>query len=151
MDIQAVKDFMDGVVNDPALKSTGETTYCNCASRKIAQFFGCHEFDNENLLADDMKAIMVANASGKWTSAIGSVATVHALNGGLALAAMSSQQLNAQHGHITAIYPVIMQFSGSLQKFVPVVAGVGGVVNSVEKVSEQFPVALGEPDYFIWS
>jgi len=75
-------------------------------------------------------------------------AAAHALGGGLAFAAMSSGQLGEAHGHITAIFPAPMQFSGSLNKNVCMVANVGKQ-NGEEKVSQAFPVALGEPDYFL--
>jgi len=143
-------------------------THCNQAARKGAQLFSCTEFDSLDLLADDMYAIMKTNASGRWKVVTGQEATLHALSGGLAYAAMPGAALGETHGHITVICPLGMQPSGSLQKDVPVVANVGkgdpgsqlgqadkfGIKrkkNWICKVSQAFPVDKGEPNYFTWA
>lgn len=166
--------FCIQLVADPALQpeynSDGALvrTHCNQASRKAAQLLNCSEFDNEELLADDMYAIMKSNVSKRWKVAGGQEATLHALNGGLAFAAMPGAALGETHGHITVICPLGMQRSGSLDKDVPVVANVGkgdpgsplGVAdkhgvrrkkNWICKASQAFPVKEGEPAYFVWS
>lgn len=142
-----LKDICDEVINDPSLEPENGTTHCNQGARRVAQAMGCHDFDDESLLADDMVAIM--EAGGQWRKVSGSDATIHALGGGLGFAALSSLRLKEAHGHIAAIYPVGMQFSESLNRDVPLIANVGRQ-NGEEKVSGAFPVALGEPDYFIW-
>lgn len=143
-------------------------THCNQASRRAAQLLNCTEFDDESLMADDMYAIMKSNPSKRWKIAGGQEATLHALNGGLAFAALPGAILEETHGHITVVCPLGMQRSGSLDKDVPVVANVGkgdpgsplgpadkkGIrrkKNWICKASQAFPVEKGEPCYFIWS
>lgn len=148
MNLEALKAACDEVIADPGLAPGAGVTHCNEGARRVAQAMDCHDFDDESLLADDMVAIM--HAGGDWVKVIGSIASIHAGQGGLAFAAMSSAQLSEVHGHIAALYPAAMQFSGSLNRNVPMVANVGKQERE-EKATEAFPVDLGEPDYFVWS
>lgn len=149
-----LKDACDQVINDkdlqPKINSKGQitVTHCNEGAHIVAQAMGCHELGG--LMADDQHALMIANVSGCWKKVTGQEATIHALSDRLAFAAMSSIQLGETHGHIAAIYPVGMQWSGSLKKDVPMVANIGKE-NKEEKVSQAFPVSKGEPDYFTWT
>lgn len=152
-----LKEACDRVIADPSLapkieKKTGKIlmTHCNRGALLVAQAMGCNEFDGEALTADQMIALMEDNASGKWKKATGSDATIHALSGGLGFAAKTSSELGAAHGHIATIYPVGMQKSSSWKRDVPMVANVGKE-NAEEKVSQVFPVAKGEPAYFVWT
>lgn len=142
-----LKEACDDVIADWSLQPTAGVTHCNEGARRVAKALGCNEFDYVNLLADDMIEIM--ELGGRWKKVDGEAATAYALRGGLAFAAMSSIRLNEAHGHIAAIYPAPMQYSGSLGKDVPMVANVGKQ-DAEEKVSKAFPVALGEPDYYCW-
>lgn len=146
--MRSLQYICDEVIADPALEPVGGITFCNEGARRVAQALGCPDFDDEGLLADDMCDIMAAG--GRWTRVEGGEATDHALSGGLAFAAMSSSRLGEAHGHIAAIYPAPMEYSGSLARLVPMVANVGKQ-DREEKVSAAFPVSKGEPDYFIWS
>lgn len=101
------------------------------------------------MLADDMIKIMEENKSGLWKKVTGEQAAIHACAGGLAFAAASSTMLEEAHGHIAAIYPEPVQFSGSLGKLVPVITNVG-MLNEIERASMAFPVSKGEPHYFNW-
>jgi hypothetical protein len=145
---ELLKDVCDDVIADTDLEPRDGKTFCNIGARRVAQAMGCHDFDDEDLCADDMISIM-ENGS-QWSRATGSEATIHALGGGLAFAAMPSARLGEAHGHLAALYPVGMGWSGSLAKDVPYVANVGRQ-NGEEKVSEAFPVKKGEPNYFIWT
>lgn len=150
MNPETLKAACDAVLLDPALKPSpdGKVTHCNSAAQIVAKALGCDEFDDPKgapIMANAMHAVMKANASGKWKPADGRSATLHALDGGLAFAAIVEEV----HGHLAAIYPVGMQASGSLKKDVPMVANVGKTVGLM-KVSGAFPVANGEPDYFVW-
>ena len=146
--IDALKAICDEVIADPSLEPSAGVTHCNEGARRVANAMGYFGFNDESLLADDMVAIM--NAGGPWSKVDGETAAAHAQVGGLAFAAMSSYQLGEAHGHIAAVYPAPMQFSGSFNKKVPMVANVGKQ-DAEEKVSAAFPVALGEPDYFVLS
>ena len=148
-----LKAACDSVIADPSLQpkknAQGQIieTHCNMGAIKVANAMGCHELDNQ--MADQQHATMIANVSKLWTKVDGITATNYALAGGLAFASMSSTQLKEAHGHIATIYPAPMQFSGSLNKQVPMVSNVG-VTDIEEKESMAFPVADGEPDYFTW-
>ncbi len=143
-----LKEACDAVIADPDLEPSAGVTHCNEGARRVAQAMGYDGFDDEKLMADDMVAIL--NAGGDWEKTDGAAAAAHALAGGLAFAAMSSHQLGEAHGHIAAIYPAPMGFSGSLNKKVPMVANVGKQ-DKEEKATEAFPIHLGEPDYFVLS
>jgi hypothetical protein len=146
-----LKAACDAVIKDPALapRLAGGvmTTYCNVGAIRVANARGCRELDG--LMADDQYKVMAANALGTWRKAAsGAEASLWAQQGGLAFAAMTGKMLGEEHGHIAAIYPAPMQMSGSLGHPVPIVANVGKT-NAQEKESLAFPVAKGEPDYFI--
>lgn len=145
---EILKEVCDRIIHDPKLAPGVGVTHCNEGARIVAQALRCPEFDDESLLADDMYNLMKSGP--RWAKVTGSDATIHALGGGLAFAALSSHRLGEAHGHLACIYPVGMQYSGSFKKDVPMVANVGRQ-NGEEKVSQAFPVTKGEPDYFIYS
>ena len=146
-----LKAACDAVIADPDLAPKRVkgilVTHCNEGAEKVAEAMGCTELSG--YMADEQYQIMSGNESGKWKKVSGSEATIYALGGVLVFAALPSQRLGEAHGHIAAVYPVGMQWSGSLGRDVPVVANVG--VNDVaEKDSLAFPPADGEADYFKW-
>lgn len=147
MSVQELQAACDAALANPAFQPADGVTHCNEAARAIAHAMGYFAFDPPELLADDM--VVILNAGGVWAKVDGPTAAAHAVAGGLAFAAMSSGQLGEAHGHLSALYPLPMQFSGSLNKLVPMLANVGQTVG-VSKESAAFPVALGEPDYFIF-
>lgn len=149
---ELLQDACDGVIADDSLAPVFKDgkiieTHCNEGAMRVAQAMGCHELDF--LMADGQYEKMKANESGNWKQVDGAEAALWALDGKLAFAAMSSEMLGEAHGHICAIYPAARQWSGSLGKDVPMVANIG-TKDCEEKVSEAFPVAKGEPEYFIW-
>lgn len=144
---ELLKAICDEVIADRSLQPSAGITHCSEGARKIAQTLGCNSFDDLSLRADDMVNIM--SCGGFWSQVSGSDATIHALSGGLAFAAMTSERLGESHGHIAAIYPIGMGYSGSLSKDVPYVANVGRG-NGEEKVSQAFPPSKGEPGYWKW-
>lgn len=144
-------------------------TFCNIGARRVAKAMGCSDFDDTNLNADAMHGVMTRGClGGLWSKVEARDAVLHALDGGLAFAAMTSSVLGAAHGHIATLRPEAMQTSGSLGKDVPVVANVGiGDPNAPLIAGPQagikvkrnwnctaswaFPMrAKGDPDYFIW-
>lgn len=149
---EALKDACDMVIADPELETKRVdgvlVTHCNQGAEMVAEAMGCTDLSGYD--ADEQYQILSADTSGRWKKVEGSEATIHALDGGLGFAAMPSHRLGEKHGHIAAIYPAGMQASGSLGKDVPMVANVGKQ-DREEKVSEAFPVKMGEPDYFIWN
>lgn len=143
-----LKAICDEVINDPDLQPHGGRTFCNKGAERISHVMGCFDFDGLELDADQMYTLI--SCSLNWTKCTGQEATIHALSGGLAFAIMTSIELGELHGHIAAIYPVGMQWSGSLSKDVPLVANCGKQ-NGEEKVSQAFPPSRGEPNYFCWT
>ena len=149
-----LKAACDEVIADESLQPVKDAagkiieTHCNFGAARVAEAMGCGELSGHN--ADEQYQIMSSNASGRWKKVSGSEATIHALDGGLAFAALPSHRLEEAHGHIAAIYPAGMQWSGSLGQDVPMVANVGKL-DAEERASQAFPVAEGEPDYFVWS
>lgn len=147
MNVVTLREICDDVIADRSLEPRNGQTFCNEGARRVAQAMDCHDFDDESLLADDMIAIM--NSGGAWQLVEGQDAADHAQLGGLAFACLSSHQLGEAHGHIAALYPADMEYSGSLARMVPMVANVGKQ-DREEKVSAAFPVSKGEPQYYVW-
>lgn len=152
-DLPALKSVLAEILSDKDLiaEKDGEgkivKTFCNFGAIRVANALGCNELDG--LMADAQYEKMSTNTSKRWAKVEGMTATAHAGVGGLAFAAMSSAKMKESHGHIAAVSPEPMQMSGSLKKNVPMVCNIGKS-NVVEKVSMAFPVASGEPHYFIW-
>ena len=138
----------EDVLNDPSLQPGGGVTFCNMAVMAVAKAMGCDELDG--LMADEQYQIMDTNASGRWQKVLGQEATLHAMDGGLAVAGLPSHRLGEAHGHVAVVFPQSMEASGSLGHEVPVLANVGRTVG-VMKSSAAFPVVDGEADYFVWS
>jgi hypothetical protein len=145
---------MDGGVGGPTPEHFRHFAFCllggslrNLGAMRVARAMGCNELDD--IMADEQHRVMSSNTSKRWAKVNGMTATAHACAGGLAFAAMNSETMKEAHGHIAAVSPEPMQFSGSLNKNVPMVCNIGKV-NADEKESLAFPVACGEPDYFIY-
>ncbi len=144
---EQIKDFMLALVKSPELQPENEKTFCNIGARRVAQFFGCHDFDDLNLLADDMIEIILDSPS--WIKIEGVPAATSAQNGNLIFAVMSSARLDELHGHIAAVFPAAPELSPSLGHLVPMLANVGAI-NGITKESADFPVSKGEANYFLW-
>jgi hypothetical protein len=146
---EVLKQACDDVLTDPELAPKtvkGKlVTHCNQAAERVALAMGCSDLCAMD--ADEQYAVM--NGGGDWRKVCGSEATIHALDGGLAFAAMTDAQLEETHGHIAAVYPEGMQASGSLGYDVPLVANVGKSVG-VMRSTGAFPPSMGEADYFVF-
>ena len=145
MSVDTLRQACARALDNPSFQPANGETFCNLAVTSVAEAMGCEEFSG--LMADQIYAKMEANASGKWEKVVGPVASQDASEGNFVVAAMSSTQLGETHGHVATCYPQAAGFSGSLNKYVPVVANIGKSVG-VMKSSEAFPVDKGEPDYF---
>lgn len=128
-----LKAVCDSVVADPSLAPHDGKTFCNVASRKIAEGMGYFGITS-NMLANDL-ILFLASAPG-WAEGTLASAHAYALNGGLAFIALSE----APHGHIAAVYPAPMQESGTWGGPVPMLANVGRTIG-VMKLSAVFKVA----------
>lgn len=174
-DSDTLKKLADRLVDSPNLwpiyDKDGKLleTFCNFSARLAAQAMLCDEFNDPDLLADDMVSIIRLNASGKWHITTGQEAANQSIAGKLAYACQDSKTMMESHGHITLISPEAMRYSGSFEKDVPVVANIGKgdpskALQQIEnhplgyqtkpnwycKTSEAFPVSKGEPLYAWW-
>jgi len=135
-----LKEICDRTAADISLapRTTGgiTVTFCNVAFRHIAQALGCADFP-ASLCANDMIGLISKN----WIRADAGQAQRAALAGRLAAACKKGNT----HGHIAAVYPAPMQYSGTFGKNVPLVANVGRQ-NGIMRVSQAFSA---EPDYYI--
>ena len=157
---EVLKAACDAALANPAFQPSEGVTHCNQSAAFIAQALGCNELGG--ILADADYLVMGRNASGKWKNVTRFDAAIQALSNGLAFAILPSYRIMdgrdaetgkpiwAKHGHIAVVYPLGMQWSGSLQHDVPMLANVGKTVG-VMKASAAFPVASGDAYYFTWS
>lgn len=151
MDTASLKKFLDELVQREEFKPRDGKTYCNLASKEVARFFGCKDFEVPNLLADGMYHLLASNLSGAWSKIDYEFASNQAQRGELVFAALPSWVLGGNHGHICALYPAAMQHSGSLGHAVPMVANVGRAEShGIVKTSGAFPVKLGMPHFYLW-
>lgn len=145
--MEVLKDACDAARANPSFQPHDGKTFCNLGAMFVAAAFGCVEL--QGLTADEMYDKMFANVTGKWTRIIGTSAAQNALSGRLVFAAASSGMLGEDHGHIAPCYPEAMEFSGSLNRFVPMLSNIGKTVG-VMKSSQAFPVDKGEANYFLY-
>ena len=147
IDTEKLKDFLLALVKAPELQPQDGKTFCNIGAYRASKLFNCQTL-NVAMLADQMITSMLS--SSEWTKTVfGEIAAKFAQIGGLAFAAMDSSQLGEEHGHIATIFPADCELSPSLNVLVPFVANVGAK-NGIMKASEAFPVAKGQPTYFLW-
>lgn len=156
---EILKAACDAALANPAFQPSEGVTHCNEAAAFIAQALGCNELGG--ILADADYLVMGRNVSGKWKNVTRFDAAIQALSNGLAFAILPSYRIMdgidendkpiyAKHGHIAAVYPLGMQWSGSLQHDVPIVCNIGKTVG-IMKTSGAFPVMSGDPYFFTWS
>lgn len=142
--IEKLKNVCNAVVTDKKFEAKNGETYCNFAFWEVAAEMGYEEFRAKKMTANQI--IRHIEESNGWRKTEPEVAHAFARNGGLAVAGKKYPK----HGHIAAVFPTsAMLFSGSLNKYVPVLANVGRT-NGIMKASECFPVSEGEPDYWCW-
>lgn len=116
-------------------------TYCNFALQEYAKSFGYDGFKglNANEICEK------AEADKAFAKDSAERATEHAKKGGFAFA---GKQYTG-HGHVAAVYPGPMVYSGSWGKFVPLLGNVGKK-NGIMATSLAFPIRLGEPTYYLY-
>ena len=130
------------VVTGDRFKAKGKTTFCNQSVWETAAEMGYDIFRKKQMLAKDI--IRHVKSSADWEEASPERACEHAKRGNLAICGKQYSTMD----HVSTIYPTEMLFSGSWNKYVPLIANVGKE-NGIMKVSQAFPVAEGEPQYWI--
>lgn len=114
-------------------------SYCNIASKRIAAAMGCVIKGMANEIIESFEK------STDWKIDSMERALAHAEKGGLAFACKKEKP----HGHICCVYPAPMQFSGSLNKNVCLVANVGKT-NGIMRVTQAFSIKDGLPYFWLW-
>lgn len=110
-------------------------TFCNYASRFIAEGMGCLTLKPGVLANAMIEAIQI---DGDWREDTIERAHAHALKGGLAFLTLSEWP----HGHLCSISPEPMQDSGTWGRKVPIVANVGPAKShGIVKASVAFKAA----------
>jgi len=148
MNPKALSELLDALKLDVSLFARDGRTFCNVGVTRVASAYG-YIFAPDTL-ANDMIKIMRGDR--RWTNVFsnGTKAHYHACAGGLAVAAIAMDG----HGHVACVAPSPMCFSGSLGRYVPMIMNVGkneaiGGHSQYCRVSQAFPVAHGEPEYFL--
>lgn len=108
----------EAVANPAWFQRPDGTTYCNRGAAFIAQGMGYFGFPHGSL-ANQMIAYLEQDPT--WRTDSLERAADHANRGGLALMAISEEP----HGHLCAVAPLPMAYSGSWGCRVPMVANVG--------------------------
>ena len=140
--LEKLRALCEEVIVDPALMPKDGITYCNIGVKRVARAMGCADF-SENDTANMMVDIMEFRPG--WRKDNAERAADHAMKGGLAVAG----KMYPGHGHVAIIYPEPCQFSGSWGKPTCMLANVGQK-NGLIKTSGAFPVASGEPAFYLW-
>jgi hypothetical protein len=143
MNATRLKEILDRVRQQPDLAPRKDgTTFCNIALDRILGLYGAARMTapkNVPLMANDMVDFMRNNPQ-LWVPVNGDVACARASQGVLVVAA---QQADG-HGHVAAVYPAPMEYSGSWNKEVPMLNNIGKK-NAVMRASMCFHA---EPEYF---
>lgn len=133
----------NGIMTSPDLRPGDGKTYCNLAVRRVAKGLDIEPW-RKDAMANEM--IDTMESSPVFRKDTAERASAHAIKGGLAVAGHKYKE----HGHVAVVYPTACQSSGSLGKFVAVVANVGKE-NGLMLSSQAFPVAYGEATYYLYT
>lgn len=142
--MSVLKATCDQVVVDPNLKQKPDgTTFCNVATRRIAEAVGFSGI-TDKMLANEIITFLAKNPS--WREVAMDLAQAFAVGGGFAVVAMS----DAPHGHIATLYPAPAAESGSWGQKVPIIANVGKA-NGIMRLSGAFRAAdKAKLRYFVY-
>ena len=142
MNGEQLKEVLDSVRGQKDLVPHDGITFCNVALDRILGLCGIPRIINPLAGQPHMANSMIdyMRASTKWQAVNGDVACARASQGVLVVAC----QQEDGHGHVSPVYPVPMQFSGSWGKDVPMLSNVGKR-NGVLRASQCFH---DEPLYF---
>lgn len=148
MDTEQLKAALDALVKDPSLAPANGETFCNIGVYRISKLYSVPDFklnkSGDPPMADVMCTIMAASPDFFATDAKGANNAANA--GSLVIASHPYDG----HGHVAVVYPSPeMYYSPSWKKEVPFLANIGHRVG-VLPTSECFPVALGEPTYYVY-
>ncbi len=134
--------ILDTVRNQKDLTPKAGQTFCNVGLDRIMALLGLPRFtspiNGQPILANDM--IEVLENSSDYEKVAGFVACARAMKGVFVVAC----QCEAMHGHVAAVYPAAMEYSGSWKKEVPMLNNIGKQ-NGVLRASQCFRI---EPDYY---
>lgn len=169
-DSQTLRIFLDDLVRDSTLfpqydsKGVLLKTFCNLGVQRNAPGETFAGFDK--LMAEEIcHRLEKMVEEGKAKLLTGLLAAEKAMEGLRVIAAMTKEEMGADHAHVARVYPASCQMSGSLGKMVPMLANIGkgdsskdlyglpgGMQtkpNCICKSSYAFPVHAGEARYYL--
>lgn len=140
-----LKIVLDHVRSHDDLQPRDGKTYCNIGIHRIFGLLNIPQMINkltlQPLLANDM-CDCLRDSPSKWVKVNGDVATARSGKGGVVLACQKADG----HGHIACCYPIPAEFSGSWNKWVPMLNNIGKK-NAIMRSSQCFRT---EPDYYAY-
>lgn len=138
-----LKNILDSVRSMPDLLPEGETTHCNEAVRRSFALSGFPKVFAKNEMAN-----AIIDQLKQPNNGFREVGTIEAWKAAQEGELVIAGHKYTTHGHVAMVYPSDeMKHSASWDKDVPLVSNIGKT-NMIMKVSDAFPVALGEPNYF---
>lgn len=141
--MESNREFLTKLVVDTKYTPTPDgRTFCNLALIAYAHTFGITCFDDK--LANDI-CITASDHPDFRIETDPERIMKHAANGGFAFAGKKAQP----HGHVAAVFPGPLVYSGSWKMSVPVLANVGRK-NGLMPTSMAFPVKDGPPYFFVY-
>lgn len=141
--MESNREFLTKLVVDTKYIPTPDgRTYCNMALNAYAKTFGYNGFDGK--LANEICDI-ASNSADFTIEKDPERVMKHAANGGFAFAGKRGEK----HGHVAAVFPGPLVYSGSWKMSVPVLANVGKS-NGIMPTSMAFSVKDSPPDYYIY-
>ena len=130
------------VVDEKYQPEPGGRTFCNLALIAYAHTFGITCFDDK--VANDI--CNTASDHPDFTIETDPERVMkHAANGGFAFAGKRGEK----HGHVAAVFPGPLVYSGSWKRSVPMLANVGKS-NGIMPCSMAFSVKDSPPDYYLY-
>ena len=141
-----LKSILDGLLAEDDLeqnKKTGDT-YCNFGVQSLMRR-GYDYYALDGLTANQIHDYLASHPK-EWAK----VSSEEAVNGAMQGRCVIAAKKYEKHGHVAGVAPVPALFSGSWNKYVPVVCNIGKRPNGYMKASLAFPVDDGEPDYFFF-
>lgn len=137
--------ILDAVRGMQDLLPVGFVTHCNEAIRRTFSMSGF-----PNTFTKDEVANAIIDQLKRSNSGFREVGTVEAWKAAQQGELVIAGHKYATHGHVAMVYPSDeMKHSASWDKDVPLLSNVGKH-NEIMKVSDAFPVSLGEPQYFVY-
>ena len=141
--MESNRAFLTKLVADEKYQpEPGGRTFCNIALQAYAHTFGIKCFDDK--LANDI-CTTAADHPDFTIEKDPERVMRHASRGGFAFAGKKGEK----HGHVAAVFPAPLVYSGSWKRSVCLVANIGKS-NGIMPLSMAFPVKDSPPEYYVY-